>query len=422
MNAFTYHSGVLWAEELPLSEVTADVGTPVYVYSKRQLEANYAAFAEPFRDLAPDIFFANKVNPSLAVLQTLAACGAGAEVTSAGELERAIHAGVAPGCITFSGVGKRRDELTAAVLAGLAQITVESLEEMAMLSEVAAELGRPASIVVRLNPDVDAQTHAKLSTGHKETKFGIEEAHLDEAVHLARTLPGLVFKGLMVHVGSLLTDFSPFRVAYQRLADHVRRLQKAGLSVDRVDLGGGVGIPYDGQTMPPFSDYVDLVQEIIAPLGCKIAFEPGRRLVGDAGILVTRVVRVKRGATRTFVVLDAGMNDLMRPALYGARHTLMPVRLPPSTGAEESRATERVDVVGPVCETADLFGEAYELPSPRPGDLMAFLQAGAYGAGMASCYNGRPLVPEVLVDGSSYAVTRRRISVAEQMTWESMAR
>lgn len=412
---FVRKQGVLHAEDVSLEALAAEVGTPFYAYSSRRLRVNYHAFAAPFRDLNATVHFANKANPNLAVIRTLAAEGAGADITSVGELERALEAGVPPAKIVYSGVGKRRDEIAAALLAGIHQINVESVPELHLVNETAVALDRVAPIALRVNPDVDARTHRKIATGHKETKFGIDEKELDSALSLALTLPGIAFKGFTVHVGSHLVDFEPFREAYAALADIVRRWRAKGITVERLDLGGGVGIPYDGQKLAPFSEYAAIVREVVAPLGCSLAFEPGRRLVGDAGVLVSRVTHVKETAHGVFLILDAGMNDLVRPAMYEARHSIVAVR---ETPGESSLAT--YDVVGPVCETADSFGSKYRLPPLRAGALVAILQGGAYASAMASTYNGRPLVPEVLVDGENHAMVRRRIAVAEQMRWESL--
>jgi diaminopimelate decarboxylase len=390
------------------------VGTPFYCYSTQQLRQNYNDFAAPFAGMKSTIHYANKANANQAVIRTLADCGAGADITSAGELERALRAGVPSEKIVYSGVGKTRDEITAALSARVHQINVESIPELDMISQMATALKQTAPVTLRINPDVDARTHKHLATGHKETKFGIDIAQIDEAIRLASTLPGLAFKGLTVHVGTMVTDYEPFRMAFQVLADLVRRLRAGGVKIERLDLGGGVGIPYDGKKLAPFSDYIAIVREIIAPLDCELSFEPGRRLVGDAGVLVTRVTRVKQTPAKKFLVLDAGMNDLVRPAMYGARHGVVPVDERP--GDSNSLST----LVGPVCETGDMFGENYRLPDMAAGDLLAILQAGAYGSAMASTYNGRPLVPEVLVNGAEYAIVRRRIAVAEQISWESL--
>jgi len=413
-SVFSYRNGALCAEAIPLAEIAEAVDTPFYCISVKQLQRNMRAFATPFADLNATIHYAVKANPNLAVIRTLADCGAGADITSAGELERALEGGINPNKIVFSGVGKTRSDITAALLAGIYQINAESFSELALIDQIATELSKVAPVALRVNPDVQAGTHEKTATGHKESKFGINLDQLAPAMQFLLSKPSLSFKGLSVHVGSHLHDYEPFRLAYRRLAQIVGLLRAQGIAVERVDLGGGVGIPYDGRTVAPFADYASIVHEKIAPLGCAISFEPGRRLVGDASVLVTRVVHVKEMASKTYAVVDAGMNDLVRPAMYGARHEIICAR------KEEGEETSPVSIVGPVCETSDLFGDGYLLPPLRSGDLIAILQAGAYGSAMASTYNGRALVPEVMVYGVKHAVVRRRIAVAEQMRWESI--
>ncbi len=412
-SAFSYRNGVLCAEAVPLETVAADIGTPCYVYSTEQLKRNYREFADAFRGMQVSIHYANKANANQAVTRVLAECGAGVDITSVGELERAVYAGVKPDKIIYSGVGKRRDEIMAALLAGVYQLNVESIPELRQISEVANELKKRAPIALRVNPDVDARTYKKTSTGEMGTKFGIDHTQVDEAIKLATGLPALDFKGFTVHIGSHVHDYEPFREAYRKLAELVHATRAKGIEVSRLDLGGGVGIPYDGQTLAPFSDYATIVRETVGDLGCALSFEPGRRLAGDAGVLIGRVIYDKQAVTKRFLILDAGMNDLLRPAMYEARHSILPVR------ENSSANTVPADVVGPVCETSDSFGADYNLPGVGQGDLVAILQAGAYSAAMSSTYNGRPLIPEVLVSGTQYSVVRRRISVAEQITWES---
>ncbi len=410
-SAFSYKRGALCAEGVPLETIAAEVGTPFYCYSTAQLQKNYREFEGAFGGRKIGVHYAIKANPNRAVIRTLADCGAGADVTSAGELERALDAGVAPDKIVFSGVGKRRDEIEAALLAGIHQINVESIPELQAISAGASALGRTAPIALRVNPDVSARTYQKTSTAELGTKFGIDHVQVGEAMKLATSLPGFAFKGFTVHIGSHVHDYEPFRQGYAKLAELVKTTRAQGVKVERLDLGGGVGIPYDGETLPPFSDYAKIVIETTGGLDCELSFEPGRRLVGDAGVLVSRVTYVKKGAARTFAIIDAGMNDLIRPAMYGARHSIVPVR--------EGGDAITADVVGPICETSDLFGKDYRLPA-KPGDLLAILQAGAYGAAMSSVYNGRPLIPEVLVAGDRFSIVRRRIAVAEQICWESL--
>ncbi len=409
---FPYVKGSMRVEDVDVNDIVEAVGTPFYCYSARRLRDNYHAFAKAMEGLDATVCYAVKANMNRAVIKTLADCGAGADVTSVGELERALGGGVPANRIVYSGVGKRREEIAAALEAGIDKLNAESLPELYSISQVAAELGITAGICLRVNPDVDAKTHKKTSTGHKESKFGIDMEQLDEAIKLASTLPWLQFRGLMVHVGSHVYDYEPFRLAYSKLADMVRDLRGKGFKIDRLDLGGGVGIAYDGQQIAPFADYAAIVRETVGGLGCALVFEPGRRLVGDAGILVSRVVYCKKTPSKNFLIIDAGMNDLIRPAMYEARHSIRSVRQ--ATGELAS-----YDVVGPVCETGDMFGENFHLPTMQSGDLIAIMQAGAYGSAMASAYNGRPLPPEILVDGASFKVVRRRVTVAEQITWET---
>jgi diaminopimelate decarboxylase len=416
MTAFTYRGGALCAESVPLAHIADQVGTPFYAYSEAQLRGNYDAFYDPLATLKPLICYAVKASPNLAVIRALASCGAGADITSAGEMERALKAGIPAHKIIFSGVGKTRDEIAAALKAGVYQLNAESIPEMRAISEVAAALGLKAPLALRVNPNVAAHTHHKIATGEIGSKFGIDAAQLDEAMALTKALPALDFKGFLVHIGSHLHDYNNFREAYGKLADMVRYWRGKGFSVTRLDLGGGVGIPYDGQTQAPFADYAAVVRETVGDLGCELAFEPGRRLVGDAGVLVTRVVYDKRGASKRFLIIDAGMNDLIRPAMYEARHSILPVRESAAVGYRNE--PEPADVVGPVCETSDLFGENYLLPGVGQGDLVAILQAGAYGAAMSSNYNGRALIPEVMVSGDKFRIIRRRISITEQISWE----
>lgn len=412
-NGFSYQNGTLFAEKVSLEKIAVEVGTPFYCYSTARLQDNYRNFADSFKNLKTKIYYAVKTNPNTAVIRLLAACGAGADVTSAGELERALYAGIKAENIIFSGVGKTKDEISNALKLGIYQFNVESIPELRALSAIATELGKRAPMALRINPNVAAHTHFKLATSETGVKFGIDMAQLDEAMALVRGLPSLDFKGFQVHVGTHLHDYEDFNEAFGKLADAVRVWQAKGYNVERLDLGGGVGIPYDGQKLAPFSDYADIVHRTIGNLGCEICFEPGRKLAGDAGVMVSRVVYDKKGISKRFLILDAGMNDLVRPAMYEARHSIIPVR-------ENNRGNDELaDVVGPVCETGDLFGVDYRLPGVGQGDLVAFLQAGAYGAAMSSNYNGRPIIPEVLVSGDAYKVIRRRVTVAEQIDWEA---
>jgi diaminopimelate decarboxylase len=402
---FPYRDGELFAEAVPVARIADSVGTPFYLYSAGALTARYAAFVEAFAPARPLICYAVKANANLAVLRLFARLGAGADVVSEGELRRALAAGIPPQRIVFSGVGKTRAELDAALAAGIHQINVESIPELRRLSEVAAARGDTARIAIRVNPDVDALTHAKIATGKKENKFGIDLEEAAGAYAVASELPGIEPVGLAMHIGSQLVDLAPFRQAFARLAELVLELRGAGFAVRRLDLGGGLGIKYHGERPPEPGAYAALVRDAFGALELDLAFEPGRVLVGSAGLLVARVIYVKEGASRRFVILDAAMNDLIRPALYDAWHDIVPVHLP-APGAVLSPA----DVVGPVCETGDTFATGRDLPPLAEDDLVALTGAGAYGAVMSSTYNSRLLVPEVLASGSRFAVIRARPS------------
>jgi diaminopimelate decarboxylase len=413
---FPYRGGRLYAEAVPLREIAAAVGTPFYVYSAAALTTRYHAFADAFLPAQPLVCYAVKANSNLAVLRLLARLGAGADVVSEGELRRVLAAGIPPERIVFSGVGKTRAELDRAVAVGIHQINIESIPELRQLSAVAAAQGRAAAVAIRVNPDVDALTHAKISTGKKGNKFGIDSEEVGAAYRLAATLPGVDPVGLAVHIGSQTGGgLGPFQEAFERLAELVIELRREGLPVHRVDLGGGLGIRYHTETPPEPRAYAALVRDVFNSLDLEFACEPGRVLVGPAGLLVARVVYVKDGIGKRCIVLDAAMNDLIRPALYDAWHDIVPVQLP-SSGAILSPA----DVVGPVCETADTFAVDRELPPLAEDDLVAFTCAGAYGAVMSSTYNTRPLVPEVLVDGSRFAVIRARPSYDEMLGWDAI--
>jgi diaminopimelate decarboxylase len=402
---FHYRRGELYAEELPVAHIARAVGTPFYLYSAAGFTTQYRRFADAFLPERPLICYAVKANSNLAVLRLLAGLGAGADVVSEGELRRSLAAGVPPERIIFSGVGKTAVEMAAALDAGVHQINVESVPELRRLSKVATAQGQIARIAIRVNPDVDAHTHAKISTGRKENKFGLETDEAVAAFELANELPGIEPVGLGVHIGSQLTDLDPYRRAFERIAEVVLELRALGLSVARLDLGGGIGVRYRSELpLEPLS-YAKLVRDIFGSLELTLAFEPGRVLTAAAGLLVSQVLYIKEGSTRRFVIVDAAMNDLMRPALYDAWHDIVPVRLP-QAGASLAPA----DVVGPVCETGDTFAVDRELPPFAEGDLLAFTAAGAYGAVMSTTYNSRLLVPEVLVAGQRFAVIRARPS------------
>ncbi len=405
MNHFDYQQGILHAEGVPLTRIAQEVGTPVYVYSSATLTRHYTVFADAFRaaGLEATVCYAVKANSNLAVIALLGRLGAGADVVSEGELRRALAAGIPPERIVFSGVGKTESELRFALETGIHEINVESESELRLLSRVTQEMGVTSEIAIRVNPDVDAKTHEKISTGRKENKFGIDIDRAEDIYALAGSLPGLVPVSVAVHIGSQLTDLEPYRQAFRRVASLVERLRAQGHAIRRVDLGGGLGIPYNAE-QPPLPDaYAAMAAEEIGHLNCGIMLEPGRMIVGNAGILLSRAVVVKPGEAKRFLILDAAMNDLIRPALYNGHHGLRPV-MEPSADAP----LMPVDVVGPVCESGDTFAKDRLLPPIEEGDLVAFSSAGAYGAVMASNYNTRLLVPEVLVDGDRYAVIRPR--------------
>jgi len=412
---FSYHGGELHAEEIPVSRIATAVGTPFYLYSAAAFTAQYRRFAEAFSRERPLICYAVKANSNLAVLRLFASLGAGADVVSEGELRRALAAGMLPKRILFSGVGKTRDELEMGLDAEIHQINVESVPELRRLSEVASARGRVAPVAIRVNPDVDARTHAKISTGMKENKFGIDLGEAVAAYSLARELPGIEPVGLAVHIGSQIVDLQPYRRAFARVAALVHELRAEGHSVARIDLGGGLGIRYQAEQPPEPKAYAELVREVFGSGGLAITLEPGRVLAGPAGLLIARVIYVKQGAAKRFVILDGAMNDLIRPALYDAWHDIVPVRRP-APGTSFAPA----DVVGPVCETGDTFAVDRNLPPIAEGDLVAFSAAGAYGAVMSSTYNSRPLVPEVLVAGNRFDVVRARQSYDDMLSLDTI--
>ncbi len=405
MDHFLYRNGALHAEDVPVADIAAAVGTPVYVYSTATLARHYRVFDEALAGTDHFIAYAVKANGNLAVLRALADLGAGMDVVSEGEFRRALAAGVPGSRVVFSGVGKTGEEMRFALEQGVRQLNVESAEELELLSQVASGMGASAPVALRVNPDVDAKTHAKIATGRSENKFGIPIARAREVYARAAALPGIEVVGVDVHIGSQLTELAPFEAAFLKVAELTEALRADGRDIRRLDLGGGLGIPYrQANEAPPLPfDYGALIRRTVGHLGCEIDIEPGRLIVGNAGILVSRVIYRKQGEGRVFLVLDAAMNDLIRPAMYDAWHDIVPVREAPA-GAERAE----VDVVGPICETGDTFARARPLPPLGPGDLVAFRSAGAYGAAMASEYNGRPLVPEVLVNGDQFAVVRAR--------------
>jgi diaminopimelate decarboxylase len=412
---FPYRGGELHAEDVPIEQIAAAVGTPFYLYSAAGLASLYHRFADAFAPVRPLVCYAVKANSNLAVLRLFAGLGAGADVVSEGELRRAVAAGIPPQRIIFSGVGKTREELEAALAAGIHQLNVESIPELRRLSEAAVARRQTARVAIRVNPDIDALTHAKIATGKKENKFGIDIEDAAEAYQLAADLPGIEPVGLAMHIGSQLVEIGPFRRAFERLAELVLELRVAGLTVSRLDLGGGIGIRYHVESPPDPAAYAALVRQVFGPLEVELAFEPGRVLCGPAGLVVASVVYVKDGATKRFVILDAAMNDLIRPALYEAWHDIVPVRLP-LAGAASGPA----DVVGPVCETGDTFATERDLPPLAEGDLVALTDAGAYGAVMSSTYNSRLLVPEVMVSKGRFAVIRARPSYEAMLALDAI--
>jgi diaminopimelate decarboxylase len=408
MHHFAYRNGVLHAEAVNLDTLAASVGTPFYCYSTATLERHYKVFAGAFADVRALVCYAMKANSNQAVIATLAKLGAGADVVSEGELKRARAAGIPADKIMFSGLGKTARELALAVDEGILCINVESEAELDLLSSIAAAKGRPAPISVRVNPDIDAKTHHKIATGKAENKFGIPISRAREVYGRAARLPGITVAGVDMHIGSQITDLGPFDSAFSVLAEFVRALRGDGHTISHVDLGGGLGIPYhDDNEPPPHPDeYAKMVKRATRDLDCRLIFEPGRLIVGNAGILVTRVLFVKHGEAKNFVVVDAGMNDLIRPTLYDAHHEIWPV----AEGAKSARRI-RADVVGPVCESGDFLALNRDLVEPVDGALLAVMSAGAYGAVQAGTYNTRPLVPEVLVKAAQWALVRPRLEV-----------
>jgi diaminopimelate decarboxylase len=408
---------VLHAEDVPLSEIAEAVGTPFYCYSTATLERHFRLFDEALAGMDHLVCYAMKAASNQAILKTLAALGAGMDVVSGGEYARARAAGVPGERIVFSGVGKTAEEMRMALMGGIRQFNVESEPEMAVLSAVALELGLRAPITIRVNPDVDAKTHAKIATGKSENKFGIPIARAREVYAQAAALPGLEVIGIDVHIGSQLTELAPFRLAYEKVAELTQVLRADGHDIRRLDLGGGLGIPYTrSNEAPPLpTEYGALIHEVLGHLGCEIEIEPGRLIAGNAGILVSQVIYVKSGEGRDFLILDSAMNDLIRPAMYDAHHDIVPL-MEPAPGVEQ----QPYDVVGPVCESGDTFAKGRMLPPLAEGDLVAFRSAGAYGAVMSSEYNTRPLVPEVLVHGRDFAVIRHRPTFDEMINRDTI--
>lgn len=417
MDHFLYRDGVLHAEDVPVAEIAAAVGTPFYVYSTATLKRHFSLFDEALAWGDHLVCFAMKSLSNQAVIKLLGNAGAGMDVVSGGEYLRAKAAGVPGERIVFSGVGKTADEMRMALEGGIRQFNVESEPEMIVLDQVAQSLGVVAPITVRVNPDVDAKTHAKIATGKSENKFGIPISRAREVYAMAAKLPGLKVIGIDVHIGSQLTELAPFEAAYRKVAELTEVLRADGHEITRLDLGGGLGIPYSrSNEAPPLpTDYGQLIQRTVGHLGCDIEIEPGRLISGNAGLMVSKVIYVKSGEDRDFLILDGAMNDLIRPAMYDAHHEIVPV-VEPAAGAEPAK----YDIVGPVCESGDTFAKGRVMPAVAAGDLVAFRSAGAYGAVMSSEYNSRPLIPEVLVDGDQFAVIRARPTYEEMIARDTL--
>ena len=408
MDHFNYRNGQLYAEDVSVGEIAASVGTPFYVYSTATLERHFKLFDDALDGMDHCICYAMKAASNQAILKTLGNLGAGMDVVSGGEYRRAIAAGIPPEKVVFSGVGKTLEEITLALQSGIRQFNVESDSELAQISEIASSMGKIAPIAIRINPDVDAQTHEKIATGKAENKFGIPLSRAREVYSKASKMPGISVVGIDLHIGSQLTDLKPFEEAYQKLADLTQILRQDGHKIKRLDLGGGLGIPYDkNKSAPPLPvEYGKMVRKVLGHLECEIEIEPGRLIVGNAGILVSSVLGIKNGDNRNFLILDAAMNDLIRPAMYDAYHDIIPVKQPSSVKAV-------YDVVGPVCETGDTFAKKRTMPELSENDLVAFRSAGAYGAVMSSEYNTRPLIPEVMVNKNEFSIIRKRPSYEE---------
>jgi diaminopimelate decarboxylase len=418
MHHFHYRDGIMHAEDVNLSSLADDVGTPFYVYSNATLERHYQVMDKAFEGTEHLICYAMKANSNQAVVKTMAALGAGMDVVSEGELRRAIQAGVAARKIVFSGVGKTAREMAFALKEGIACFNVESEPELELLSAVANRVGQRATVSIRVNPDVDAKTHAKITTGKADNKFGISWVKAREVYANAAKLPGIDVAGIDMHIGSQITELAPFEKAYTLMGELTKELLNDGHNIRHLDLGGGLGIPYRGDNdVPPHPDeYGAMVKRVLGPLGLKFVLEPGRMFVGNAGILVTRVIYVKDTEAKVFVIQDGAMNDLIRPTLYDAHHDILPV--------DETRKDAKMviaDVVGGVCETGDYFAKDRRMPRPEQGDLLAVMTAGAYGAVQAGTYNTRPLVPEVLVRGGNYAVVRPRQSYEDLIGLDALA-
>lgn len=407
--------GELALEGVKVSAIAAAVGTPFYLYSAKRLRENYRGLADALAPRGVSVHYAMKACANVAVVSILAAEGAGADIVSGGELTRALAGGIPASRVVFSGVGKTDAEIGQALTAGIHQINAESYEELGRIDAIARGLGVVADVALRINPDVDADTHAKITTGKRDNKFGVDADRLGRLDNELKAMANVRLVGLAVHIGSQISTTKPFAEAYRRMAELVRSLRERGHAIERLDLGGGFAVPYRNETVPTPAEIAATIAATVGDLGCALAVEPGRSIVADAGVLVTRVEFVKDAGEIRFAVVDAGMNDLMRPAMYDSHHDIVPVRMP-ANGA----AAQLYDVVGPICESSDTFAKRRALPPLAGGDLVVLATAGAYGATMAGTYNARALVPEVLVDDGRFAVVRRRVTIEDQLGWERL--
>ena len=410
---FHYHNGELYAEGVDLKKIAREVGTPFYCYSSEKLTRNFEAYRRALADFHSTVCYSVKANTNLAVVSTLARLGGGADVVSAGEMYVAMKAGIPADKIVFSGVGKTAAELEAAIKNQILQINAESAAEVETINQIALRLGVKASVALRVNPDVDALTHVKITTGKKENKFGVDWDDAHRLYREAANMEGIRLAGIAVHIGSQLLDVEPFRLAFTKIAGMVRELEAEGIVLDNIDLGGGLGINYNVELPPTCAAYADVVRETLGDLHKHIIVEPGRSVVGNAGILVTEVICTKKMGSKNFIVVDAGFNDLVRPAMYDAWHTILPV-------SKKGVAPLIADIVGPICESGDVFAKDRIIEPVQAGRLLAIMCAGAYGASMSSVYNFRPLVPEVMVCGEEYAVVRKRTSYEEMLSGHAL--
>lgn len=421
MDHFNYKNGELFAEDVAIAKIAQQVGTPFYCYSSATITHHYQVLAQAFEGLNSLICFALKSNSNFAVIKTLGDLGAGVDVVSEGEIRRALKCGIDASKIVFSGVGKTAEEMQFALNQGVFQFNVESIPEIELLNQVATELGKTANIAIRVNPDVDADTNDKITTGLKTSKFGIDIDIATEVFAHAKTLSGINVQGVSIHIGSQITDLTPFELAFKRVKEFVEELRNIGHDIQTLDLGGGLGVPYElGKNPPHPKDYAAIVNEIFAGFDCKLIFEPGRVITGNAGIMVSKVIHVKPTEEREFLIIDAAMNDLIRPSYYAAHHDIIPAKLAEHNVPNGKDSAPKYDIVGPVCETGDTFAKLREMQELQQGDLIAFRTAGAYGAVMASTYNSRPLIAEVMVNGADFAITARRQTYDEMFEREEL--